>query len=509
MASSDRRIIRLGALFLMASSLVVLMVLSPAVFAEGHEIKIVSENVTADFPRGISFKLSATGPDPIEEIQVFFRAADSELSSYGYLDIETGTQVGGEYVMNIGQGSSHKPPGSIILYNFEIRDKSGRELVTEEKEFLYMDTTVGCPATATDCSPLEWKQISDGLVTVYYYGEFVEKRARTVLEAALETITLMNPVLGITPQAPIRILSYNNYPDMSGALPYRSQAVRQDLETQGQAFVSERVLLVLGSGSTVKGIASHEFVHILVAEAAGRGYTAVPAWLNEGLAEYGNIDKTPAYDQALAYAVFTRRLKPLWYQGSFGGDADDIIIGYGQGKSVVEYMIETYGNGKMAELMRAFGSAMPVDLALMAAYGFDQYGLDSEWRQSIGLEPFPPPDELARQGDATPTATPGAGAKPSPSPTALAEATPEQGLESATQAPAISDEGGTASRSCSRPASESGRVSLDVALLALLGGPLLALRLTPGRWKGQPGLGLFPLRRRKHARHRTGDIEGD
>ena len=507
MASSDRRNIRLGALFLVASSLVLPMVSSPAAFAEGDGIEIVSESVTADFPMGVSFKLSATGPDPIEEIQVFFRAAGTDLNSYGYLDIEPGTQVGGEYVMNIGQAASHKPPGSIIFYSFEIRDTSGRELVTEEKEFLYMDTTVGCPATAVDCSPLEWQEVSDGLITVYYYGEFVEKRATTVLEAAKETIRIMSSVLGIEPQAPIRILSYNNYPDMSQALPYRSQAVRQDLETQGQAFVSERVLLVLGSGSTVRGIASHEFVHILVAEAAGRGYTAVPAWLNEGLAEFGNIDQTPAYDQALAYAVFTRRLKPLWYQGSFGGDADDIIIGYGQGKSVVEYMIETYGEEKMAELMSAFGRVMPVDLALMAVYGFDQYGLDSEWRESLGLEPFPPPDEFASQGDSIPTATPDAGGTPSPSPTAVAEVTPAQDSESSTQAPAVSDEGRVASRSCSRPSTDSGHLSLDVALLALLGGPLLALKVTSGLGKGQSGFGLNSIRRRKQARHRSGDIE--
>ena len=211
-------------------------------------------------------------------------------------------------------------------------------------------------------------------------------------------------MLGIRPTEPIRIVSYSNYRDMSRALPFRSQAVRQDLQTEGMAFPVERVLMVLASETNVTGIASHEFTHILVAEAAGEGYGRVPAWLNEGLAEYGNIDQTPQYDWALRYAVFTRRLKPLWYLQTLGGDPDDITIGYGHGKSVVEYLAIRYGEEKLAELMRAFADTrnLSADDALRATYEFDQYGLDTEWRQSHGLEPFPPPGDLERRlvGDA-------------------------------------------------------------------------------------------------------------
>ena len=99
----------------------------------------------------------------------------------------------------------------------------------------------------------------------------------------------MLPVLGITPTEPLRIVSYNNYRHMSSALPFRSQAVSEGLQTQGMAFGNERVLLVHGFDPTVTGTVSHEFTHLLVSEAAGPAISQVPTWLNEGLAEYGNI----------------------------------------------------------------------------------------------------------------------------------------------------------------------------------------------------------------------------
>ena len=180
---------------------------------------------------------------------------------------------------------------------------------------------------------------------------------------------------------------------MSSALPFRSQAVREQLQTQGMAFSTERVLLVHGFDATVKGTVSHEFTHLLVAEAAGRAYAQVPAWLNEGLAEYGNIDPTDNYDGALRYGIFTRRLKPLWYQDAFSGTPDDIIIAYGQGRSVVSYMIGQYGKEKMVELFQVLRSTLNIDSALQQVYGFDQYGLDTEWREAIGIDPLPPPEE--------------------------------------------------------------------------------------------------------------------
>jgi len=52
---------------------------------------------------------------------------------------------------------------------------------------------------------------------------------------------------------------------------------------------------------------------------------------------------------------------------------------------VVEFLLKTYGKEKMAELVAVFKEGAAYDDALMKVYGFDQDGLDAQWRESLGL----------------------------------------------------------------------------------------------------------------------------
>ena len=432
-------------------------------FADEGDIEVLDAEAESQFPDGIKFSVTAQSSEEIDEIRVFFKKVGQKgLSAYRSVDFEPGKLVTGESILSSGGGSDYFPPGTRIQFSFEIRDKAGAALRTTEQDFLYNDNR------------FEWLSVSSDLTTVYYYGEYVEQRALTVLDAAESAMEIMVPILGIEPTEPLRIVSYNNYRHMSTALPFRSQAVREQLQTQGLAFVDERVLLVHGFDATVRGTVSHEFTHLLVAEAGGRAYSQVPAWLNEGLAEYGNIDPTDSYEAALRYGIYTRRLKPLWFQQTFTGTPDDIIIAYGQGRSVVNFLINNFPPGKMAELFRTLQETLDIDLALEQVYGFDQYGLDTAWRNAVGLEPLPPPGELERQlqdaaeapadeaTEPTLVATGPLVSEPTPTP----EPSPVASLE---------DEGGPASSSggCSAPShSGTGFGPAALGTFLLMGAPL-------------------------------------
>ena len=86
-------------------------------------------------------------------------------------------------------------------------------------------------------------------------------------------------------------------------------------------------------------------------------------------------------------------MRPLWHLGAYSGTPDEILYAYGHGESVVTFMVQEYGAEKMAELMRAITRTLDIDSALMQVYGLDQHGIDSAWRQEIGLDPLPRPDE--------------------------------------------------------------------------------------------------------------------
>jgi|TARA_B110000263_G_C15277032_1_gene496366 hypothetical protein len=480
-----RTFVFIASLFLLAY----LVFSGPAVTrADEGNILVVEAKAESKFPDGIKFSVITSSVDRIDDIRVFFSKVDQQgRSAYRSVEFETGDpgdNVVGESILPSGSGGDYYPPGTKIEYSFEVRDNAGAVVRTEPKEFVYED------------SRFEWLTVVEDLITVYYYGEYVVDRAEIVLDAAKQNLQKMLPVLGITPTEPLRIVSYNNYRHMASALPFRSQAVSEGLQTQGMAFSNERVLLVHGFDPTVTGTVSHEFTHLLVGEAAGSAISQVPSWLNEGLAEYGNVDPTDDYDAALRYGIFTRRIKPLWYLNAFGGTPEDIIIAYGQGRSVVQYMIDTYGEARMAALFPVLQRTLDIDEALLEVYGLDQFGLDSAWRTFMGLEPLPSPDELATQlgeSSASPAEdTPGdntedSGDTPaSGDATAMPESTPEA-EEPAARAAGDGDEepeGGSNSPGCSVPASGSGGAPTGIGILLLLGSPfgLVALPRLRRRW---------------------------
>ena len=462
--------------------------------ADEGGVTVSEATAESQFPDGIMFRVAAESPGIIDDVRVFFKKADqSGRSAYRSIEVEPGESVTGETLLPASGGADYFPPGTKITYHFEVWDKAGDVMRTEETEFVYLDNR------------FEWLTLSDELITVYYYSEYVEERARIILEAARQTMDNMVPVLGITPTEPLRIVTYNNYRHMSMALPFRSQAINEELQAQGMAFSDERVLLIHGYDPTVTGTTSHEFVHLLVAEAAGGTAAAVPAWLNEGLAEYGNIDKTDDYDAALRYGIYTRRIRPLWYLRSFTGEPEDILIAYGHGKSVVSYMIARWGENRIPELFRAIRQSQDIDTALLRVYGVDQHGMDTAWRLTMGLEPLPSPEELESRMRESEEAggtegESGSDVEPvteeeTPAPVASSaessepeESTPEPAAPPAesTVAPqptqgAGEGEGSGASSGCSAP--PEGTASLGLGTLALMAGPL--------------GLGALPFLRRR------------
>ena len=88
---------------------------------------------------------------------------------------------------------------------------------------------------------------------------------------------------------------------MLQALPRSFQVLQGHVQTEGMAFGDERVIIIRGFDPDVRGITSHEITHLAVAEVTGRAHTRLPSWLDEGLAEYGNINPSGEYEAALRH----------------------------------------------------------------------------------------------------------------------------------------------------------------------------------------------------------------
>ena len=361
------------------------------VFAQSAEaVRIIGWTAESQFPEGMTFTLDIESDLRIDDVRVSFEIGNRGTTTYAYLDLDQTTRplINGELFHRTNSRDRYIPPGTMINYWFEVTDENGDTYLTDPVSWRFEDAR------------FEWDEATLGAVTILYHGP-VRVRAERLAEAAVESLELMGRVTGAETETPIIMTLYNNNAEMIEAVVARSLTTSRELITEGQAFDSESVVLVLAGRSDI-GTATHEMTHILTARAA-RSRGSIPLWLNEGLAEFGNLDRTISYERFLEWAVGTDRLIPLKSLIVFPGDPNLTLVAYGQGRSAVEFMIEDFGEEKMAQLLATLGTGIGIDASLEAVYGFNLFEFENLWRAEIGADAYV---EATRSPTPTPSADP-------------------------------------------------------------------------------------------------------
>ena len=347
--------------------------------AANPPIEVIDFSATSEFPKGIRFKLKATSTSKIESIAVRFKIGLITTGVYEYLSYEPADTVEAELFYSTNTLAGYIPPETIIRYTFEIQDSNQNVYSTEPQELVYEDAR------------FEWDRVSQDGISVAFHGP-IRSRAETILQVIIDTLKNMGPILGAETDEPIRVTLYNNQKEMLDALPSGSSAVGRELITDGMAFNDEGSLVILVGGAMANGTASHEVTHILNHRAGHSIFRRIPSWLHEGLAEYGNIEPGYSYSYALEFAIAADRLLPHLFMQTLPGDPEDIIIFYGQSRSIVEYMIFLEGNEGMRKLLKLHQDGTNMDDALMSVYGMDRLELTNSWRKELGASPYIPPN---------------------------------------------------------------------------------------------------------------------
>ena len=454
--------------------------------AAQQAITVTEQGVENQFPDGLRFHLEAQSSSPIEEIRVYVRKlGQSSRSVYRTVEFEPGERISGEALFQSKTSNEFIPTGTRLSYYFDIRTADGQRLETEPQVLVYLNRG------------LDWDSVSDGLINVYYYHHTSqsEERANQVLEVAADTYAHMGPILGVEFTEPMNLVVYSDYADMRAAMPPKSRVAARQLRTLGQAFTTERTLLVDGStdvfvGDNILSTTAHEFTHLLVADAAGTAYGQVHVWLNEGLAVYSEGGDTE-FGFYVNTAIRNDAVPPLASLRTYAGTPEETLRNYGLGHSVVTYMLDTYGTEKMTRLFDAIRTMHNFEKSLEAAYGLTIVELDNEWRESLGLSPreLSTPVLPAFQAIPTrrPTPTPAGLAQqvPAPQATAAPTATSMPNNEPAatytplpaptTAAPPAAPSGGGCG--APPPGATSGNLPTELASAALLAGPLGLLAL--------------------------------
>jgi hypothetical protein len=344
-------------------------------FAGAHSVAaqagptVTDGGVQNNFPQGMVFTVSARGQSPIQKIRLRYTIMPDGTAAIGQPEFTPGPSVTASFELEGNNPPKiYLPPGTTIQYYWEVTDAAGNTSKSETATFSYDDTR------------FDWKPVQQSGVTIYYYSGS-EDDARQMLGVATETIASMSRLLGAEITFPVNVWIYDSASDMRPALARRSATFEQSIITAG-VRVSSDTVLVLGNVSfdTLR----HELTHVVTAVAGESALGSLPAWLDEGTAVYGQGDPG-SFESAVDRAIDRGNVLSVRSISAYPGDPDKVELFYGEAWSLVSFLNEKFGPDKFARLFAEVKKGKRIGEALQAVYGFDQDGLEDQWRAFHGL----------------------------------------------------------------------------------------------------------------------------
>ena len=328
-------------------------------------IKVLSTDHSIDFPDEVVLTVEAESQSEITEVTLYYRLGNRTIRVYGYPDFEPSTRVSADFVIDT-DGGSFLPSGVDITYHYVIKDAEGNTFQSPDFSLEYKD-----PA-------YEWHRYRHGVIEVLWH----DRPRDTVVAVAgsvSERLESVQGLLGLTDVGPMKAVIVNGSREARRSFPVVSGTATTSHLYGGFAF-GDLDVFVLG-GLDVDGMV-HEMTHLLIDEALSSPWARIPPWLNEGLAMY--FESGPrGRDAIVARAARSDGLIPLRNMERIPGRPSDVRLFYAESWSLVNHMMTTHGERRMAELLAALANGDGIRKAVIGVYGTTLEGLEEEWKAGI------------------------------------------------------------------------------------------------------------------------------
>ncbi|MFN8386673.1 MAG: peptidase MA family metallohydrolase [Anaerolineales bacterium] len=346
---------------------------------------VTKDDVTFDFPNTATFSATITSSAEIQSVVLEYgneQQTCGEVIAKAFPQFTPGKSVDVEWTWEMRQSRS-LPPGATLWWRWRVKDANGNETVSEKKTATWLD------------NDHKWKTLKEGLINFHWYrGD--ESFAKDLMNAAQNGLKFNETESGLTAESPIDIYIYGDTNDLRDAVLYEPSW------TGGQAFPEQDIVILGISESDLdwgRNKIVHELTHVLVGHLTFSCLGDVPTWLNEGLAVYSEGELDSASQQQLDDAIQNDTLLSVRSLGAgFSEVSDKAYLSYSESFSIVQFLIQTYGQAKMTELLTSLRDGLTIDEALQQTYNFNVEGLEDAWRAGIGAKP--------RAVSAQPTAQP-------------------------------------------------------------------------------------------------------
>ena len=353
-----------------------LAILSPGLVQAQSGLTILDSSAQVEFPSKLSFNLSVEGDVNITDIRLHYtvdRVSLVQVTSEVYVEFVPATTVDAEWVWDMRK-TGGLPPGSSLEYWWTVEDANGDRVETAPVQVRFDDTRY------------PWQSLTEDKVTMFWY-EGNKSFAQELMAAAHQALARLAEDTGAELEKPARIYLYAGTQDLQGAMIYPQEW------TGGVAFTRYGVIAIgiaPGNLSWGKRAIAHELTHLVIHQMTLNPYGGLPTWLDEGLAMYAEGALEPVYTAYLDRAIAENSLISVRSLSSpFSAYAEESRLSYAQSYSLVEFLINNYGQSKMLELLYIFKQGSSYDGALDKVYGFDVDGLDALWRNYVTVPAKP------------------------------------------------------------------------------------------------------------------------
>ncbi len=355
-------------------TLALLWLLGPSVVTAETAIAVIASDVYVDFPERAVFSLEAESNVDIVDARLCYRVNRmnyAEVVSEGWADFTPANRVETNWMWDMTNASL--PPGAEVTYWWMIEDDDGNTVETSPKIVHFDDNR------------FTWQSLTSsvgegGGMTLFWYSGG-DSFARELMDACEEGLTRLTQDIGTYPEGPIKIYVYASAGDLRGAMVYSQEW------TGGVAFTDFGIIAISISPSQLEWgerALTHELTHLVVHQATFSPYGQLPVWLDEGLATHSEGELDYDLRSSLNRAISEGTLISVRSLCSpFSAYADKARLSYAQSYSLVEYLLNNYGQDKMLDLLTILKQGSTYDEALTEVYGFDIDALDVGWRATL------------------------------------------------------------------------------------------------------------------------------
>jgi hypothetical protein len=369
-----------------------LLLLSPSLVAAGDDITVIDSDVEVNFPSKAVFTLEAESYVEIVDVRLYYQVDKmnyAEVVSEGWAEFTPANNIEANWVWDMENAGL--PPGAEVTYWWMIEDADGNKFETSP-EIMYFDDERYLWHSLTSTAP------QGGELTLFWY-EGGDSFTRELMDTCKEGLARLTQDIGTYPERPIKIYIYASTSDLQGAMIFPQEW------TGGAAFTEFSTIAIGIPPSELdwgKRALVHELTHLVVHQATFSPYGQLPLWLDEGLAMYNEGELDPVFRSSLEEAILEDELISVRSLCSpFSAETEKALLSYAQSYSLVEYLLDNYGQDRMLDLLTILKQGSTYDEALTEVYGFDIDGLDARWRGTLASHTVISASRISEQSEGT------------------------------------------------------------------------------------------------------------